>query len=45
MKSDPYLIELWDSNKFKNELREHLISSTNIQDSKGVLPKNTKNES
>ena len=42
---NPYLIELWDSNKFKNELREHLISSTNIQDSKGVLPKNTKNES
>lgn len=42
---NPYLIELWDSNKFKNELREHLISSANIQDSKGVLPKNTKNES
>ena len=37
--------ELWDSNKFKNELRQHVINSTNIQKSKGALPKNTKNES
>ena len=42
---NPYLIELWDSNKFKNELRQYLISSTNIQESKGTLPKDTKNES
>jgi HJR/Mrr/RecB family endonuclease len=43
--NNPYLIELWDSNKFKNELRQHVISSTNIQKSKGVLPKDVKNES
>ena len=43
--NNPYLIELWDSNKFKNELRQYLISSTNIQESKGALPKDTKNES
>ena len=42
---NPYLIELWDSNKFKNELRQHVISSTNIEKSKGALPKDTKNES
>jgi hypothetical protein len=42
---NPYLIELWDSNKFKNELRQHTISSTNIEKDKGALPKDTKNES
>ncbi len=42
---NPYLIELWDSNKFKNELRQHAISSTNIEKDKGTLPKDTKNES
>jgi hypothetical protein len=42
---NPYLIELWDANKFKNELRQHVISSTNIEKSKGALPKDTKNES
>jgi hypothetical protein len=38
--NNPYLIELWDSNKFKNELRQHVMGSTNIQKSKGALPKN-----
>jgi hypothetical protein len=37
--NNPYLIELWDSNKFKNELRQNVLSSGNIQKSKGVLPK------
>ena len=39
--NNPYLIELWDSNKFKNELRQHVISSTKIQKSKGALPKDS----
>ena len=38
--NNPYLIELWDSNKFKNELRQYVVSSTNIHKSKGALPKN-----
>jgi len=43
--NNPYLIELWDSNKFKNELRQYVMSSTDIQKSKGALPKDSKNES
>ena len=36
---NPYLIELWDSNKFKNELRQHLLNNSNLTKSKGTLPK------
>jgi hypothetical protein len=37
--NNPYLIELWDSNKFKNELRQHLLNNSNLTKSKGTLPK------
>ena len=39
---NPYLIELWDSNKFKNELRQHLLNNSNLTKSKGTLPKEQK---
>ena len=40
--NNPYLIELWDSNKFKNELRQYLLNNSNLTESKGVLPKEEK---
>ncbi len=39
---NPYLIELWDSNKFKNELRQYLLNNSNLTKSKGTLPKEQK---
>jgi hypothetical protein len=36
---NPYLIELWDSNKFKNELRQHVVNNTNPVKLRGALPK------
>ena len=40
--NNPYLIELWDSNKFKNELRQYLLNNSNLTKSKGTLPKEQK---
>ena len=40
--NNPYLIELWDSNKFKNELRQYLLNNSNLTESKGALPKEEK---
>lgn len=40
--NNPYLIELWDSNKFKNELRQYLLNNSNLTESKDVLPKDEK---
>ena len=37
--NNPYLIELWDSDKFKNELRQYLVNNSNLTESKGALPK------
>ena len=40
--NNPYLIELWDSNKFKNELRQYLLNNSNLTELKGALPKEEK---
>jgi len=40
--NNPYLIELWDSNKFKNELRQYLLNNSNLTELKGALPQEEK---
>jgi hypothetical protein len=36
---NPYKLELWDSNKLKNELRQHVVNNTNPVKLRGALPK------